>query len=134
MSNYVSNSLSNEESILFETKVHWFSFIPILILALFLGAMSKGIGLLLILLPAIRFFTSEMAITSKRVIAKYGWFGNHILELNLSKIESVAVNQGILGKMLGFGTIIVIGTGGTKQPFLTIAHPHEFRRALMDEQ
>jgi uncharacterized membrane protein YdbT with pleckstrin-like domain len=134
MGSYVQENLISGESVLFETKMHWFSFVPLLIVAIIIGLMTKGIGLLVIVLPAIRYFTSEMGVTTKRVIIKYGWFGNHTLEVNLSKVESVAVSQGILGKILGFGTIIVIGTGGTKQPFSLIADPNGFRKALMNEQ
>ena len=52
------------------------------------------------------------------------------VELNLEKVDSIGVEQTILGRILGHGTIVVVGTGGTKEPFRAIAAPMEFRRAV----
>jgi uncharacterized membrane protein YdbT with pleckstrin-like domain len=54
--------------------------------------------------------------------------------MNLSKIESVNVNQGILGRMLGYGTIVVVGTGGTNEPFAYITDPLTFRKKFQELQ
>jgi hypothetical protein len=52
------------------------------------------------------------------------------LELNLAKVESIGVEQTLLGRMLNYGTIVIVGTGGTRQPFKDIADPMSFRRAV----
>jgi uncharacterized membrane protein YdbT with pleckstrin-like domain len=66
---------------------------------------------------------TEFAVTNKRIIAKTGFIRRNTVELILTKIESVGVKQSILGRMLGFGTIIITGTGGTQQKFRAIVDP-----------
>jgi uncharacterized membrane protein YdbT with pleckstrin-like domain len=77
--------------------------------------------------------TSEFAVTNKRVLIKIGWLRRHSLETLLSKIETIRVEQGILGRALDYGTIVVSGTGGSKEPFRTIASPMEFRRKVQEQ-
>jgi len=74
--------------------------------------------------PALR----ELAVRQIKV----GLISRHTLEMNLNKIESVNVNQGILGRLLGYGTIIVVGTGGTKEPFDSISDPLRFRKEFQE--
>lgn len=76
---------------------------------------------------AIRQFTTELGVTDRRVIYKAGLFARHTLEMNRSKVESVDVDQSILGRILGFGTIIVRGTGGSLEPIRLIRDPLTFR-------
>ena len=52
--------------------------------------------------------------------------------MNLSKIESVNIDQSILGRILGYGTIHIIGTGGTKEAFPQIQKPLEFRKKFQE--
>jgi uncharacterized membrane protein YdbT with pleckstrin-like domain len=78
--------------------------------------------------------TSEYAVTNKRVIAKEGWLSRRTVEMNLPRIESLAVQQGMGGRMLGYGTVDVIGTGGTRERFSRIGAPLEFRRAVQEAQ
>ena len=122
MGNYVQSNLSSGEQIVHEAKLHWMIFVSL-----------KAIFTLFIV-PLIEFSTSEFAITNKRVIIKVGLISRRTLEMNLSKIESVNVNQTILGRMLGYGTIVVIGTGGTKEPFATINDPLTFRKKFQELQ
>ena len=74
--------------------------------------------------------TTELAITNRRVIAKTGFIRRHSLEILLPKIESVDVRQGILGRMLNFGTVTVTGTGGTRESFKAIAEPIVVRKKI----
>jgi len=74
--------------------------------------------------------TTEFAVTNRRVIAKTGFIRRHTLEMLLSKVESVAVHQDITGRMLDFGTVIVTGTGGTKESFQAIAKPLSVRKVI----
>src|SRR5258707_8950198 len=76
---------------------------------------------------AIRRATTELAVTDRRVIYKAGLLARHTLEMNRSKVESVDVDQSILGRIFGFGTIIVRGTGGSLEPIRMINDPFTFR-------
>jgi uncharacterized membrane protein YdbT with pleckstrin-like domain len=75
-------------------------------------------------------FTTEFGVTNRRVIAKTGFIRRHTLEMLLPKIESVAVRQNILGRLLNFGTVTVTGTGGTKESFRAIIKPIAVRRKI----
>ena len=81
----------------------------------------------------IRYFTSEFAVTTKRVIVKVGLFHRHTLELVLAKVETVGVNQSIPGRLFNYGTITVTGTGGTQEHFKDIADPLLFRKQVQFE-
>jgi uncharacterized membrane protein YdbT with pleckstrin-like domain len=72
-------------------------------------------------------------VTNRRVLIKVGFIRRHSLELLLPKVEGIAVDQGILGRILGYGTIIVTGTGGTKEPFRNIIAPMEFRKMVQQQ-
>jgi uncharacterized membrane protein YdbT with pleckstrin-like domain len=120
MGNYVQSNLSKDEQVLYEAKLHWIIFVSLK--ALFT----------LFIAPLIAQKTSEFAITNKRIIIKVGLISRRTLEMNLTKIESVNVNQSIFGRMLGYGTIVVIGTGGTKEPFADIADPMAFRKKFQE--
>jgi len=116
MGTYVRQNLSAGEKVVHETKLHWIIF-----------ASLKAI-LTLFIWPLIAINTSEFAITNKRVIIKIGLISRHTLEMNLSKIESVNVAQGIFGRLLGYGTIVIVGTGGTRETFPSISDPLLFRK------
>jgi uncharacterized membrane protein YdbT with pleckstrin-like domain len=88
--------------------------------------------LTLFISPLIENWTSEYAITNKRVIIKIGLISRKTLEMNLSKIESVNVDQSIFGRLLGYGAITIIGTGGTRETFSALANPIQFRRVFQE--
>jgi len=73
---------------------------------------------------------TEMAVTNKRVIVKSGLANRRTIELLLSRIESIAIEEPALGRLLGYGTVIVRGTGGTPEVFPQIARPLEFREQV----
>jgi uncharacterized membrane protein YdbT with pleckstrin-like domain len=77
--------------------------------------------------------TSEFAITNKRVLIKTGWIRRYSLETLLTKVESIRVDQSVLGRMLDYGTVIINGTGGSKESFHKIAEPMMFRRRVQDQ-
>lgn len=85
-------------------------------------------SILLGLQAVIIMFTTEFAITNRRVIAKTGFIRRHTLEMLLPKIESVSVNQNVLGRLLNFGTVTVTGTGGTEESFRSIVEPIGVRK------
>jgi uncharacterized membrane protein YdbT with pleckstrin-like domain len=90
---------------------------------LVVAAIFFGIGL-------VRRSATEMAVTNKRVIVKSGLADRRTIELLLQRIESIAVEEPALGRILGYGTVIVRGTGGTPEVFAQIARPLEFREQV----
>ncbi len=122
MGSYVQNNLISGEQVIYEARLHWIIFL------------SLRCVFSLLILPLIDRWTSEFAITNKRVIMKVGLIRRKALEMNLSKIESVNVDQTIMGRILGYGTITVIGTGGTRESFARISKPMEFRRVFQEKQ
>jgi len=122
MGNYVQSSLVSGEHVVYETKLHWIVFVSL-----------KAIFTLFIS-PLIAFSTSEFAITNKRVIIKVGLIRRRTLEMNVNKIESVDIDQSIMGRILGYGTIVIVGTGGTKEPFAAISDPMTFRKKFQEQQ
>ena len=140
---YVEENLMNGEQIMYQTRLHWrFYTWPIALgvfgLFMLLGSVGAGLGLLLLAAVAgavvyIALRSAEFAVTNKRVIMKVGWLNRRSLELLLSKIESISVEQGLSGKLWGYGTIIISGTGGSHEPFKNIAHPLEFRKQVQEQ-
>jgi uncharacterized membrane protein YdbT with pleckstrin-like domain len=122
MGNYINNNLINDDYLIYETNYHWILYFNHLIPSI----ITLGIY------PYLVSKFSEFGITNKRLIIKTGILSRRTLELNLSKIESVNVNQSILGRILGYGSIGVIGTGGTKGYFVSIKNPLEFRRKFQE--
>ncbi len=76
---------------------------------------------------------TEMGLTNKRVIVKTGLANRRTIELLLSRIESVVVEEPAMGRVLGYGTVIIRGTGGTPEVFEKIAHPLEFREQVQSQ-
>jgi uncharacterized membrane protein YdbT with pleckstrin-like domain len=122
MGQYVQSNLTSGENVVYEAKLHWIIFVSL-----------RAIFTLWIA-PLIDRFSSEFAITSKRIIIKVGLISRRTLEMNLAKVESVNVDQSILGRILGYGTITVIGTGGTRESFYRISSPLDFRKAFQQVQ
>ena len=120
MGSYVNSNLIQGERVELETSYHWMIFCNLrAVLTLFIA-------------PLIDIWTDEFVITNKRVVMKTGLISRRTLEMNLSKIESVNVEQGVLGRILGYGTIRIIGTGGTREAFPMIKRPLEFRRKFQE--
>jgi len=137
---YVDKSLLPGEQVTFRTHLHkimffWPIVVGLLSVAGFIANRAVGGSLLVIAfclwaIIYLRYVSSEFAVTNRRVIIKVGVVQRRTLEMLLSKVEAISVEQGIGGRILGYGTIIVVGTGGTKEPFQQIANPLEFRRAV----
>jgi len=85
---------------------------------------------LLFLARYVGYKSSEFAVTNQRLMIKVGWIRRNTLELLLNKIESVSVDQSIIGRIFDFGSITVTGTGGAKSPFQKIAKPMDFRNQV----
>jgi uncharacterized membrane protein YdbT with pleckstrin-like domain len=138
---YVDNSLIPDEQVVFRTRLHLvIFFMPMVLLAIAIGLFAYGVpvvaetvlavAVLWGLVKYIDYASSEFAVTNKRVIIKVGVLRRRTVEMLNTKVEAVAVNQGILGRILGYGNIVVTGTGGTNEAFNGISSPLEFRRAV----
>jgi uncharacterized membrane protein YdbT with pleckstrin-like domain len=144
---YVEEHLMPGEQIEYQAYLHWSVYLlPILVLiaAIWLfsvgGDAAIGLGVFILIVSvstalsaAIQRRTSEFAVTNKRVLIKTGLIRRRSLETLLNKIESITVEQSILGRMLNFGTIVISGTGGSKEPFHRIAFPMMFRRRVQEQ-
>jgi hypothetical protein len=95
-----------------------------------LGAVVSALGVLVIVVALVRRASTELAVTTHRVIAKFGFISRRTIEINLSKIESVRVEQSVAGRIFNYGSIIVTGTGSTMDPIPFIADPIRFRQAI----
>jgi len=147
---YLDDHLLDGEQIVYRAHLHWTIFgsaifVVLLGVALaivlriyqpeywWLGLILVGIGLLLAIGPAIRYNSSEFAVTNKRVLAKHGFIERESIETLLTKIEAISVDQRIMGRIFGYGTIIITGTGGTEESFPHISAPLEFRRQIQGQ-
>jgi uncharacterized membrane protein YdbT with pleckstrin-like domain len=146
---YIEKNLMIGERIMYRAKLHWIVFLwPIIWFVVAVLSLTKygnteggkilaGIFILLAIIMGIgsqiKYSTSEFGITNKRVIVKVGFIRRNSIEVLLSKVEGIQVNQGILGRILGYGSIVVSGTGGTKDPFRKISNPFEFRKKAQEQ-
>lgn len=140
---YVDDHLLSGEKVMYRAHQHWIIFfwpafivlVGAALLVLFpdnyiVGAVVLGLGLVSFLWPFIRYKTSEYAVTNKRLVVKLGLIQREADETLLSKIENIAVDQDIWGRILGYGTITITGTGGTREGFPRISAPMELRRQV----
>jgi membrane protein YdbS with pleckstrin-like domain len=149
---YVANVLQPGEEVIATARIHWWFLwrrtLPLVIIAAIIAgfvpsqqgdaqhallagaALALVLGLALAIAPAIERATTELAVTNRRVIHKTGMIRRHSIEMSRSQVESVDVDQGVLGRMLDFGDITVHGTGTTPEPFRCVAAPLRFRSAI----
>lgn len=103
---------------------------PLYVLAsLFFIAYSVYLGLY----AMVRYYTSEYGITDKRVIMKVGLIQRDIFETFLTRTEGIKVWQSVFGRLFNYGTITVVGTGGTNDSFRQVPNPLHFRHVLQEE-
>ena len=81
----------------------------------------------------IRRAATEVAVSNKRVLIKTGLFSRKSVEVLLPKVESIGVDETFVGRILGYGSVVVRGTGGTFETFSRIAHPNELRRQFQQQ-
>jgi uncharacterized membrane protein YdbT with pleckstrin-like domain len=133
MASYIKNALIKDENIIYTGNVSFWSLAPLIILG-FLFLAAFGIGLIFWLAAFIRYQTTELAFTNKRVIAKFGFISRQTIELNITKVESIQVSQGMFGRIFNYGTLIISGAGNPQAPIPGISNPMGFRRAFMESQ
>jgi len=97
------------------------------------GAILVVVALSVVVRGILNRSATEMAVTNKRVVAKVGVAARRTVELILSRVESIGVEETVMGRMLGYGTVIVRGMGGTPESFEKIAQPLEFRTQVQQQ-
>src|SRR6266403_3061732 len=159
---YVESNLVPGETVIYQTRLHWLVMFWHLVLGCFLLALSGALllyytrsqtgiesqtlrvmeiasavslvcGVVAILVGTVRRNATEMAVTNRRVVIKTGLASRKTIEMLLNKVESIEVSETAGGRMLGYGTVVVIGTGGTSEPFHKVAHPLEFRNQVQQQ-
>jgi uncharacterized membrane protein YdbT with pleckstrin-like domain len=158
MSKYVEKLLGRGEQIVFETRLHRIVYlIPLVCIALGVGAFAilvaqaaqntknpnavaifmmflAPLGLLWLVLAWIRRATTEIAVTSRRIVYKRGWLSRNTVEISFKHIESLDIRQPLLGRMLNYGTVVVRGTGIGVQSIHDVAGPLLLRNAAFDQE
>jgi membrane protein YdbS with pleckstrin-like domain len=121
---YIQQSLGANEKIIAEAHFHWSYRLLTIVLA------ATVVGLVFAIPMMIRRSTTEIAVTSHRLVKKTGWFSLHTEELSLANIEGVRVDQGFWGRMLGYGHVRIEGTGVDAVQLPVIGDPVAFRAAI----
>lgn len=135
--------IMQQEQTIYKARQHWIVFIfPLLIIAIgayiyFQQPMFRDPGLLILAIGAgfiivslLTYWAKVIIVTNNRVIIKSGIIFRRSAEMVMDKIEMVNVLQSIVGKLLGFGTLTVIGTGGTRESFKSLNRPHRCRSVI----
>lgn len=140
---YVDDNITEGERIVYRTEVHW---------AIYSGSIiSFVLGLFGWIYPSVQFIfwftllapffafaaflkrrTSEFALTSQRVLIKVGVFHRRTVDIFLTKLESISVDQSVGGQIFGYGDLIIVGSGGTKEIFKTVNNAFEFRKKVQE--
>lgn len=154
---YIEQNLVPGETVHYKTRLHWIVLVRPLVVGVLLGSIglvfviggyeasgkdrSYGgmifVGVLLLAAAAIsisagliRKNATEVAVSNRRVLIKTGLISRKTIEVTLSKVESVGVDESAFGRMLGYGDVIVRGIGGTAESFASIANPEELSRRV----
>ena len=133
MSRYVDQVLVPGERVVHLGRTSLWSVWHLLLFGLLLLP-AFGLGLILWAAAYVRIRSTELAVTTKRVIVKHGFIRRNTIEININKVESIQVNQSFMGRMLNFGTLVIAGTGASHAPIDGIAEPLVFRRAFVEAQ
>ena len=156
---YIESTLLPEERVILLTRPHWIVFLPpvlILLVVMFIASVVSSslhyqgslfgfslpmwiviVGLLYVLYAfaeaLIIFYFSEYGVTNRRVLMKVGMIQRNSLELFLEKVEAIHVNQSILARILNYGVLVVIGTGGSRDFFRWVPDPLHFRKVIQQQ-
>jgi uncharacterized membrane protein YdbT with pleckstrin-like domain len=152
MGRYIDEILQPGEKVLYSTNAHWMFYLPamaawilaVVLLILSRTTVTEGVILLCLSASAIvaivalywtvrawfHRWTTETDVTNLRVVHKTGFIKRRTFEMSLDKVESVDVNQSILGRLLDYGDVTILGVGEGKQTISTIASPLAFRNSI----
>lgn len=142
---YAKKILQPGETLRHVSRIHWIIYLRGILLLLVgaailvwlettwadvLALAFVALGIILVGLAWLRRSTTEVAVSNRRIIYKRGIFSRHTIEMNLAKVESVDVDQSVLGRILGYGTIRVRGTGSGIEALRRIDTPIKFRNCI----
>jgi uncharacterized membrane protein YdbT with pleckstrin-like domain len=130
MASYVESVLISGETVLHRGRVSLWPHAWKIVLGILLLPVVVGLAILIWVL--IIYKTTEIAITNKRIIAKFGFISRSTTEINLPKVESLQVDQGVMARLFGYGTIVVAGAGTPNLRIPGIAEPLQFRKHFME--
>jgi uncharacterized membrane protein YdbT with pleckstrin-like domain len=153
MARYIDEILQPGEKVLYSTNAHWMFYLPaigawiavaILLILSFVAAAIPALMLVcwasaaVVAIAALFWtlrawfhrWTTETDVTNMRVVHKTGFIKRRSFEMALDKIESVDVDQSILGRLLNYGDVTVNGVGEGRETIRTIAAPLAFRSAI----
>jgi uncharacterized membrane protein YdbT with pleckstrin-like domain len=142
---YIDENLLPDEHVVYRADLHWIIFaraILVLVVGLvlvFVPRIAQAsvvvllIGVVMLVPPFVAYRTTELGVTNKRVIVKTGLFRRRTLELLLRQVEAILVDQSLLGRLFGFGSITLTGTGGVREIFHRVRDPLELRRRIQGQ-
>jgi uncharacterized membrane protein YdbT with pleckstrin-like domain len=145
---YIKESLMPGERVMYKTRQHDVSTLrPVAVViagalaGLFLTARYGGFWGAAIMIAAAfagvpslaRHYASEFGVTNRRVFIKTGWLFCKSMETVLNKVGVITVKQDLMGRLLGYGTVIVTGFGGAKEELERIPAPYKFRRKIFEQ-
>lgn len=137
---YTKRNLLSNEIVKYKASLHWIIYVPT-ILWLVLGFVFEAAGITWVFVAIalfsfgkaiLRKFGSEFMLTNKRVVLRQGIISRKTVEILLAKCEGVSVDQSIIGRILGFGTLVVT-TGGATSRFEYVNQPVAFRNSVNEE-
>lgn len=133
MTSYVEGALVKDEKIVHLGHISLWSMWHLIALGLVLLP-AFGLGLVFWVMAYVRYKTTELAITTRRVIVKHGFVRRRTVEININKVESIQVDQEIFGRLFNFGTLVIAGAGDPQAPIAGISSPMAFRKAFIEAQ
>jgi len=136
---YIEQNLMEGERVIATARLHPIVFVGPALLTLIVLLIFIKDAVWLVIFPLLwmglvfwGFSSADFGVTNRRIIAKWGAISRHSVEMNLDKVEGVSINQGIVGSKIGYGTVILNGTGGSREHFPNIANPLEFRQKILE--
>jgi uncharacterized membrane protein YdbT with pleckstrin-like domain len=133
MTSYVEDALIQGERVVYVGHISLWSTWGYIALGIILLPLF-GIGLIFLIIAYIKYRTTELAITTRRVIAKFGFISRRTVEININKVESIQVDQSVTGRILDYGTLVIAGGGTPQAPIPGISNPIAFRKAFIEAQ
>jgi len=130
---YIDSNLIGNEEVVYRGHVTLWAWLPWIVWGLILG-FATVVGFILIPLGYFILRSNEAAITNKRLIAKSGLIKRDTVEIPIKKISSLQVKQGISGRMLGYGSLVISDTGAVHAPIRFIKDPMKFRQRFFELQ
>jgi len=140
---YIDHILQPGETVMYSTTIHWIVYLPglaMLVIAVAVAVPSHSVpvllpiagvcalvALLMLFSAWFRRWTTEIDVTDRRIVYKRGFIRRHTVEMNMDKVESVDVDQSIMGRVFNYGDVLIRGVGVGLEPLHGVDAPLEFR-------